>query len=166
MNQPSKFTPVIISTAIMTLISVFPILNFLNLLCCAGILLGAFAGTSFYAKKLSAAGNIIQFKDGAAIGLFSGLLTALLVTLINTLIMMLSSQNPIPEIYKLVDQFGYTLPPEAEKLLKKISDEYNMHGFSITITLINFVMDLIFFPLFGFLGGILSASIFAKRKNV
>ena len=165
MDQPSKFTPIIISTAVMTLISVFPILNIVNLLCCAGIIIGAFSGTAFYAKQLSGSGSIIQFKDGAAIGLFSGILSALLVTVFNTLITMLTSQNPIPELYKIIDQFGYTIPPEAEKLLKRVSDEYNKHGFSITITIINLVADLLFFPLFGFLGGILASSVFSKRKN-
>jgi hypothetical protein len=165
MNQPSKFTPIIISTAIMTVLSVFPVLSLINLLCCAGIIIGAFAGTSYYAKKLNEAGSLIQFKDGAAIGLFSGLLTALLVTILNTLIMMLSPQNPIPEIYKLIDKFGYTLPPEAEKMLQKVSGEYSKHGFSITIVGINFLMDLIFYPLFGFLGGIIASSVYGKKKD-
>jgi hypothetical protein len=164
MDQPSKFTPVIISTAIMTFISALPGLNLVNLLCCGGIIIGAFAGTAFYAKKLKAIGSAVQFKDGAAIGVFSGILTALLVTIFNTLFTMLSSQNPVPEVYKIIDQFGYTLPPEAEKLLKQVSDEYNKHGFSITITIINLVADLIFFPLFGFLGGILASSVFGKRR--
>jgi hypothetical protein len=165
MNQPSKFTPIIISTAIMTVISAVPGLNLINVLCCAGIIIGSFSGTAFYAKKLAADGSVVQFKDGAAIGVFSGILTAFLVTIFNTLITMISSQNPVPEVYKLFDQFGYPLPPEAEKLLKTVSDEYNKHGFSITITIINLVADLIFFPLFGFLGGIIAASVFGKKKN-
>ncbi|HEY3251177.1 MAG TPA: hypothetical protein VGK25_08670 [Ignavibacteria bacterium] len=149
----------------MTLISVFPILNLLNLLCCAGIILGGFAGSAFYAKQLEKAGGLIQFKDGAAIGILSGLLSALLVVIITTLITLISATNPVPEIYKLIEQYGYGLPPEAEKMLQRISNEYNEHGFSITITLFTLIIDIINYPLFGFLGGIIASSIYGKRTN-
>jgi len=165
MQQPSKFTPIIIGTTVMTLISVFPILNLLNLLCCAGILLGGFAGSAFYAKQLEKAGGLIQFKDGAAIGILSGLLSALLVVIITTLITLISSTNPVPEIYRLVEQYGYGIPPEAEKMLQKISDEYSRNGFSITITIFTLIIDIITYPLFGFLGGIIASSIFSKRRT-
>lgn len=164
MHHPSKFTPIIIGTAVTTLISVFPILNLLNLLCCAGIILGGFAGSAYYAKQLEKAGEIIQFKDGAAIGILSGVLSALLVVIITTLITLISSTNPIPEIFKLADQYGFSIPPEAEKMLQRVSDEYSEHGFSITITLFTLIVDIFIYPLFGFLGGIIAASIYSKRK--
>ncbi len=165
MNQPSKFSPIIISTAIMTVISLFPVLNLINLICCAGIIIGAYAGTAFYAKRLSAVDSLIQAKDGAAIGILSGVLSALIVVGITTIITMISSSNPIPEMYKMIDKFGYQLPPEAEKMLQRISDEYNKHGFSLTITLINFATDIILYPLFGALGGVLAASIYIKKSK-
>jgi len=165
MNHPSKFTPIIISTSIMTLISLFPILNLLNLICCAGIIIGAYAGTAFYTKRLSAAGSLIQAKDGAAIGILSGILSALIVVGITTILTMITSTNPVPELYKIIDKFGYNLPPEAEQMLKRISDEYTKHGFSLTITLINFITDIILYPLFGALGGVLAASVYIKKSK-
>lgn len=165
MQQPNKFTPIIISTVIMTVISLFPVLNLINLLCCAGIIIGAYAGTAFYAKRLSESGSFIRAKDGAAIGILSGILTALFVVGITTIISMLTSTNPIPEMYKIIDNFGYQLPPEAENMLRKISDEYSKHGFSITITLINLAADLIFYPLFGALGGIIAANVYIKKSK-
>ena len=165
MIQPNKLTPVLIGTAVMTLISVFPFLNLINLFCCAGIIIGGFAGTAFYAKQLEKSGGVIQFKDGMAIGLLSGLLTAIIVVVINTLITMISSQNPVPEIYKMMDSMGIAIPPEAESFLRKISDEYSKNGFSITLTIVNFVMNLIFYPLFGFVGGIIASSLFSRKRN-
>jgi hypothetical protein len=133
MNQPSKFTPVIISSAIIIIISLFPFLNFINLLCCAGVIFGGAAGTAFYNSRLKNAGMQIQYKDGAAIGVLSGIISALIVVIGTTLMSILVNQNPIPEVYKMLDSQGITMPPEVEKFLQQISDEYSRQGFSITL---------------------------------
>ena len=160
----SKLTPVLISTVIITGISVFPFLNFLNFLCCAGVMLGSFLGTAYYYKQLKNINETIQFKDGAAIGLLSGILSALITLFILTLMTIAFKQNPVPMLYELIDKQGINIPPEAENLLRKISDEYNRSGFSITITIINLIAYLITYPLFGILGGIIGVSIFRKRE--
>jgi len=166
MPQPSKLTPIIIGTAVMTFISVFPLLNIINLACCAGIIIGGFAGSAFYAKQLAKTGGIIQFKDGAAIGLLSGLMTAILVAIFNVILTMLTSENPIPVLYRIIDEMRLTIPPEVESFLRKISDEYSKSGFSITLTVINLISNLILYPLFGFVGGIIGASVFGRKRNV
>jgi hypothetical protein len=165
-KYPNKFTPVIISTAIISFVSLFPFLNLLNLLCCAGIIIGVFAGSAYYNNKLKQFGEVIQYKDGAAIGLLSGLVSALIIVAISTLLTILVNQNPVPDIYKLIDSQGLTLPKEVEDFLHKISEEYRKQGFSITLTLITLVTDIIVYPLFGVIGGLLSVSILSRRKNV
>ena len=166
MHQPSKFSPVIIGAVVMTIIAVVPGLNFLNLVCCAGIMLGGVAGTIFYNRELAKTGGSLQFKDGAAIGVLAGFLSAIIVVVFTTLLTMVMNQNPIPELYKIFDEKGLTLPPEAERLLQKISEEYRKNGFSISLTLITLVMDVILYPLFGAIGGLLAAAVIGKKKNV
>jgi hypothetical protein len=162
--QPSKFTPIIISTVLMTFISLFPFLNLINFLCCAGILGGGFAGAAYYAKQLSKIESRIMFKDGAMIGLLSGFLSALIVVLFTTLITMVTAQNPIPEVEKIFSTYGFTLPPDAQKMMQKISDEYSRSGFSITLTLFNLGAYIVTFPLFGALGGMIATAVYGKRK--
>jgi len=164
-RMPSKFTPIIVSSAIMIIISLFPLLNLINLLCCAGVILGGFAGTAYYNRQLSATGGMVQFKDGAAIGVLSGIISALTVVIFSTLLSMVLKENPIPELFKLVDSQGFHLPPEIDRFLQKISDEYNRKGFSITMTLISLVIDLLTYPLFGGIGGLLAAGIFNRRRQ-
>jgi spore germination protein GerM len=164
MQQPSKFTPIIISSSIIIIISLFPIVNLINLLCCGGVLIGVFAGTSYYNSKLKQAEQTIQYKDGMAIGLLSGVVSALFIVAGTTLISMVANQNPIPELFKMIDSNGLNVPPEAERFLQKISDEYGKNGFSITLTLITLVSDIIIYPMFGLLGGLLSVSILSKRN--
>ncbi|RPI16562.1 MAG: DUF4199 family protein [Ignavibacteriae bacterium] len=165
METPSKFTPVIISTAIISAISLFPLLNLINLFCCAGVMLGVFAGCAYYNNKLKQSGEIIQYKDGTAIGLLSGLVSALIIVIVTALLSMITNQNPIPDFYKMIDNYGLTIPKELEDFLQKISEEYRKNGFSITLTLISLVTNIIIYPLFGVLGGLLSVSILGRRKN-
>jgi hypothetical protein len=164
MTQPSKFTPILVSSVIMITISLFPVLNLVNLLCCAGIILGGFAGTAYYNKSLTAAGQVIQFKDGAAIGILSGIVSALIVVIASTLLTIALKENPVPEALRLIETYGFQVPPAMEEFLQKISNEYNKSGFSITLTLITLVVDLITYPLFAAIGGILGVSIL-KRKG-
>jgi hypothetical protein len=163
--QPSKFTPVIISSFVIVVISLFPFLNFVNLLCCAGVILGGASGTAYYHNQLTKTGGMIQYKDGVAIGVLSGIISALVVVIGTTLMTMIVSQNPIPEIYKIVDSQGFHIPPEADKFLQQISDEYAKNGFSITLTLISLVVDLISYPIFSAIGGMLTVAIYSKRRN-
>ena len=163
--QPSKFTPVIISSVVIVVISLFPFLNFINLLCCAGVILGGAAGTAYYHNQLNKTGGMIQYKDGVAIGVLSGIISALIVVIGTTLMTMIVNQNPIPEIYKIVDSQGFHIPPEAEKFLQQISDEYAKNGFSITLTLISLVVDLISYPIFSAIGGMITVAIYTKRRN-
>lgn len=165
MQSPSKFTPIIISTAVICAVSLLPVLNLVNLFCCAGVLLGVFAGCAYYNIKLKQNGNSIGYKDGAAIGLLSGLVSAIIVVSVTTLLSMISNQNPIPELFKLFDSQGITIPREVEVFMQKISEEYRKNGFSITLTLITLVSDITIYPLFGLLGGMLSVSILGKRRN-
>lgn len=163
--MPNKLTPVIIGSVIMIVISLLPGLNLLNLVCCAGILAGGFGGTYYYNNQLKKTGQLIRFKDGAAIGFLSGVFSAVIIVIFSTLLAMLVKQNPIPEFFKLIDSQGITIPPEMDRFMQKISDEYSKNGFSFTLTIITFVVDIITYPIFGALGGIIAAAIFTRRSK-
>jgi hypothetical protein len=164
MQQPNKLTPVVISSLIMIGISLFPFLNLINFLCCAGIMIASVIGTSYYVKQMLANGLEIQIKDGVMIGLLSGFFSAIVVVIATTIIGMISSQNPVPELYNLLDKQGFKVPPQAEEFLRKISDEYSRTGYSITMTIISFVVYVITYPLFGALGGMLAVMVYNRRK--
>ena len=83
MQHPSKFTPVLVGAAVMSIIAIVPGLNFLNLLCCAGIMLGGVAGTLYYNRELKKSGGELQFKDGAAIGVLAGFISAIIVVVLH-----------------------------------------------------------------------------------
>lgn len=165
MNHPSKFTPVLISSFLMVFISIFPVLNMLNLLCCAGIILGGAAGTWYYARQLEKAGQFIQNKDGIMIGLLAGIISAIVYVIFSTTIMMIAKQNPVELVYKMTEQWGFTIPPESEKMLRTVYEEYNRNGFSTIMIGVELFSRIVSHCIFGPIGGLLVASIFNKRRK-
>ncbi len=165
MNHPSKFTPVIISSFVMVFLSLFPILNLINILCCAGIIIGGASGTWYYAKQLEKTGGFIQNKDGIMIGLLAGIISAIIYVIFSTTIIMLSKQNPVEMVYKLTQQYGFNIPPDSERVLQTVNDEYKRNGFSTVMIAVELFSRIVSHCIFGPIGGLLVASIFNKRRN-
>jgi hypothetical protein len=165
MNSPNRITPIIYGTAVMTLIAVFPILNLINVFCCAGIILGGYAGVYVYWKQLHNTGLALTTKDGGMIGILCGILSAIFVTGFGLLLSLFSDTNPMLEIMKTFDDIGFQMPPEMSQYLDKFSNEYNEHGFSPTITIFSFISNMILYPLFGSIGAVLGVS-FLNKKNI
>jgi hypothetical protein len=158
--------PIVYGTFVMTMISVLPIINFINLFFCAGIILGGIAGVSIYNKQLTGTDIKLTSKDGVMIGILCGILSGILVSSINFLFMIMSKHNPVDEVLKLMNDVS--LPPEVMAQMNKFSDEFNKYGFSPTISIVSLFSNLIIYPLFGMIGAILGVSIIKKRnkKNI
>jgi hypothetical protein len=165
MHTPNKITPIIFGTSVMTLIAVFPILNLINLLCCAGIIAGGFVGVYTYWKQLQNTGTMLTTKDGGMIGILCGILSAVFVTGFGLLLSLFSDTNPIIEVMNTFDDFGFQIPPEMTQYLEKFSNEYSEHGFSPTITLFSFLSNIILYPLFGSIGALLGVNILNKKSK-
>jgi len=149
----------------MTLLAVMPVLNLINIFCCAGIMLGGFVGVYAYRKQLSGTGMNLTMKDGGMIGILSGILSAVFITGFGVIISLFSDTNPMVEVIKSVEELGLQIPPEMNHYLDKFSDEYNRHGFSPTITIISFICNIILYPLFGSIGAILGVTLFNKNSR-
>ena len=164
MNSPNKITPIIYGTIVMTLVAVIPLLNLINVFCCAGIIFGGFIGVYTYWKQLHNTGMILTSKDGGMIGILCGILSAVFVTGFGLLISLFSNSNPMLDVMKAVDEMGVQVPPEMTQYLEKFSNEFSEYGFSPTITIFSFICNLILYPLFGSLGAILGVSFLNKRN--
>ncbi len=163
--HPNRLQPVIWGTTIMTGIAVIPLLNFINLFFCSGIILGGMAGVFIYSRHASGAGVSLTHRDGVMIGLLSGILSAVLVSGINMVMMMYSDVNPVIEVSKMLKDSGIQLPQDVDIQLNKFSDEFSRYGFSPTIAVFSLVSNIIIYPLFGMLGGLLGVTIKSKRTN-
>ena len=149
----------------MLVMSLFPVINLLNLLCCAGIILGGAAGTWYYARQLEKTGQVIQNKDGMMIGLLAGIISAFIYVIFSTMIIMLSKQNPVELLYKMTEQYGFNIPPESEKMLRTVYEDYQKNGFSPVMIGVELFSRIVSHCIFGPLGGLLAASIINKRRT-
>lgn len=165
MNSPNRITPIIYGTATMTLISILPVLSFINIFCCAGIIAGGFVGVYIYWKQLKNTSFVLTTKDGGMIGILCGILSAVFVTGFGLLISLFSNSNPMLEVMKSFDDLGFQIPQEMTLYLEKFSNEFNEHGFSPTITIFSFISNIILYPLFGSVGAILGVQFLNKKNN-
>lgn len=162
----NRLKPVLISFFVMTLISIAPILNFINLFFCAGVMLGGVAGVLSFKKQFKNPGTAVVYKDAVMIGVLSGIMSAVSVSGFNIITMMYSDANPIVESMKLFGDFVKNLPPEANNQLSSLAEEFNKYGYSPTLAVFTFISNLIIYPLFGTVGSLLTATVINKNiKN-
>jgi len=160
-----KLNSVLISATLITVISVFPVLNLLNLFLCAGVIIGSFTGVSYYIKNSRQRNLSLEFKDGAIIGVLGGVLSAILVSIITLVITLLAKENPMAQVKEMMGSIFSMETPEINNMMNKLSDEFDTYGFSPTISIITLITYLITYSLFGFLGGIFAYSVKIRNKN-
>lgn len=163
-NSPNKLTPVILSASIMVVLSSVPLLNLVNTFCCMGIILGGFIGVTYYSKQMISNNLLLTQKDSILIGLLSGIISAVINTGVTLVISLFSKTNPIAEVMDMMSQMGKEMPPEAMQIMEKLSQEFTKFGFSPTLIIITFVMNIILYPLFGMLGSFIAYQIYKKRN--
>ncbi len=162
-RQPNRMIPIIYGTFVMTLISIFPFINFINLFFCSGIILGGIVGVFIYNKQIAGTQLKLTFKDGVMIGILCGILSGVLVSSFNFIFMLMSKHNPIDETLNLLKDFS--LPPEIVVQMNKFSDEFNNYGFSPTISIVSLLSNLIIYPLFGMIGAVIGVTIINKKNK-
>lgn len=164
-QQPNKLLPVLFGAFVITFISVFPLLNFINVICCAGIMIGGYAGVHMYNKECIKCNQQLTNKDSMFIGILAGVFSAVLVSIFSMVTTMFSDINPMQEINNMMHQFGFPSTPETDQILYSLSDEFDKHGFSPTLAIITFVINIIVYPLFAMIGALISFSVINKRKG-
>ena len=161
----NRLLPVIWGFLVMTLVSIMPLLNFINLFFCAGIIIGGIAGVLSFNKQLKVLNLSLTFKDAVMIGVLSGVLSAVAVSGFNIITLMYSSVNPVTESLKMLGDFGKNLPPEVNKQLDNLAHEFDKYGYSPTLAVFTFLSNLIIYPLFGAAGALLAATVINNKKK-
>lgn len=168
MNQQTglnRLRPVFIGFMVMSLISVAPVLNFINLFFCAGIIIGGVAGVVSFNRQLVMLNLPLMYKDAVLIGVLSGILSSVLVSGFNIITMMYSDVNPINESIKILGDYIKNIPPEAGNQLNSLAEEFNKYGYSPTLAIFTFIANLIVYPLFGAAGALISASVINNKNR-
>jgi len=161
-EKPSKLLPAIYGGIIIGCISAIPVLNFVNCLCCAGVMFGGFMAVFLYKKDLPPAGPELTNSDALQLGALAGLFGALVGTVLNVILLVLIG-NVAGEAMQgmLLNILGDKLPPEA---LQQMEESFaHSAELGLMSTLISFGTSLIIDPLFGLLGGLIGFNIYKPK---
>lgn len=159
-NQPSKLVPALIGGGVMAVLSSFPVISIGNCLCCMWVLFGGGLAAYLYSRELPP-DQLLSSGDGALVGLIAGLFGALFTTLLSSLFILIGFQFS-PEIFSEFMESSQDMPSEFRDLMKNWTSGGGLGSFMVIMNLfINIIADSIF----GTLGGLLGAAIFAKQKK-
>jgi len=161
----SKYFPTLVSGFAAGVLTTVPVIKSVS--CC--VLVPAAVAFALYAdKRISKNDQPIQMKHALTFGLFTGLFTAFFGTSFDVLITFITRSNDFvsayPDILKMLSSF--TLMPgdeasikEALNILEQTRDEIVITGFSLFYAFMMLVNNLIFYPLFGLLGGLIGKAL-------
>jgi hypothetical protein len=160
-DPPSKLTPALIGGAVIGLISATPFLNFINCLCCAGVILGGFLAVFFYKDQLTPGMPPIKPSDGLTLGALAGVFGFLISTLLSLVIFTvfgpIASEAVINLMIQLFESANLDIPPEAFDEMRDNAKQSPINAFGLVISLVTSVV-------FGIVGGLIGAAIYKTKE--
>ena len=169
LEKPQKQHAIIIGSAVIAGISALPGISMINCCCCAGILFGGALAVFFYQKDFRPDMPPMETSDALMVGLLSGIFGAIGATVLSALILL--AVGPVEaefvmDIWKRVIENladNGTIPYDvADQLLDQMEDAMSQ-SMSIGTIMVGFFLNIIIFPIFGMLGGLIGYGIFRKK---
>ena len=157
--SPSKLQPAILGGVAIGVLSSLPIVNLVNVCCCAWVIAGGALAAYLMQQNHPLP---ISAGDGAIVGLMAGAVGAVVGTLIAIPIAMLMGPLQAGFLEGLLENTN-DLPPEARNILEQMRG--GMMGGAVAG--IGFIITMFFslciYSVFGLLGGLLGATMFKKN---
>ncbi len=153
--MPSLYGGLLIAT-----VWAVPGLNFINCVCCAGVLLGGFLAVLLYQKDITPDMEPFSRDDCIQLGIFAGVISAILGVLIQYIVRMIFGDVMIDVMMKLVERMNVDLPPEYYQLIETARQSEQ--------SVISFVVDVVVLgmmnTLFSFLGALIAWNVFRPKQ--
>jgi hypothetical protein len=163
-EKPNKLMPALFGGIITGVLSGIPFVNFVNCLCCAGVMLGGFMAVFFYNKDLTPQMPPLTSSDGLQLGALSGVFGAIVGTIISALLLAVvgnvAGQAMFDMVYNFYDSAGILdqMPPDA---IDQMEQGMKDSGLSV----FNVIISLIIYPIFGLLGGLIGYSVYKPKAG-
>jgi hypothetical protein len=153
-EKPGKLMPALYGGIIMGVISGIPFLNFVNCLCCAGIMLGGFMAVFFYKKDLRETDPPLTNADSLQLGALAGVFGAVVGVLLTVIVYFTLGDVAREAMKGMIMKF---VPPEAAE---QVEEGFREGGLSPISIILPFIID----PLFGLIGGVIGYSVFKSKS--
>jgi hypothetical protein len=154
-KAPSYLTPTLLGGLLLGLLSSIPVVSYVNLICCAWVILGGFVAAFLWAKD----GGRLDKSTASYIGFLAGLWGAVIATSISSVMWMIQKDKVISQIYSQMQMTGSSMPEGTMDMLVKMMES------PLLIIAITFVFWLVINSIFATLGGFLCFLIVKKGNN-
>lgn len=151
MNTRSFLLSSLIAGIVIGLLGNLPLLNFVNCLLCLWVWVGGFFAVYVYGRYERGRPSL-TLAQGAGLGALSGLIGALF----GTLVLLGTSSLTLP----LMQGLARALQIEGDALLGS-----GGFGETLTVALILLGLDIVLYPLFGALGGVIGVSVLTAKPD-
>ncbi len=154
---PAKLQPALLGGVAIGVLSALPVINIVNLCCCAWVVAGGALASHLMQQNHPAP---INAGDGAIVGLLAGAIGALVGTVLSVPIAMMMGPFQV-QMMERVLQGAQDMPPEVRAFLEQMRG--GMGGAALGIGFVfSLFFSLFFYSIFGLLGGLLGAVLFRK----
>ena len=171
LEKPSKFRSAALAGVAMGVVSALPGLSLINCCCCAGIIGGGVLAVYLYKQEFKEGMPPLESSDGLVLGILAGLVGAFAATVLSLLILFVFGaweaelmSNVMGKILESLEDSGSFPPGAADEIRNAIEDSIAESSTALGI-LSGLIMNLIIYPIFGLLGGLLGY-LFFKPKPV
>jgi hypothetical protein len=151
MNGRSFFLSALLGGVIIAVLSNFPVLNFINCLLCIWVWVGAMLAVFIYRGFQHGVMDLTP-GQGAGLGALSGVIGAFLGVFLYLLTSFIT-QPMFTQIARTLD-INVGLPTDTSTL-----------GAALITSFIFFIFNVVLYPLFGALGGLITASLMGQKPK-
>lgn len=153
MNKESYLKAALIGGCVAGFLSVIPIVNWLNIICCLWVIIGGVVAVYILTTSVTAP---ITYGDGAVVGLLAGVIAGVICGVISLLIRIAGFGVGLAYLERFAHRF-----PQFEQYLGMARTA--TIGAGMIIAWLFF--SIIIYAIFGTLGGVIGTAIFVKKKK-
>ncbi|QXD16369.1 DUF4199 family protein [Rhodocaloribacter litoris] len=154
--MPSKNQSILLGGLVVGLLST-SYLGLINMLCCAGVLIGAVVAVWHYTSTYELT---IPAGEGATIGALAALIGGLISLVLNFVLMKIGIRHDLVISQFMLERFGEGMPPEQyEQIREQMSQPVTLGSY---LKQAWYGAVLIVTAIFGAIGGVLGAVLFKK----
>lgn len=158
-SKPDKLLASLYGGLLIATVWSVPGLNFLNCLCCAGVLLGGFLAVVLYQKDITIEMDPLTREDCTQLGVYSGIISSVAGAIIQYIIILIFGNIAIDMMMQFADQMQVQLPPELYQMVDQAKQEKP----SIIGAFLSIFIYIIPNTLFSFLGALIGWNVFKPK---
>lgn len=161
MNPPhDKLLPSLYGGLLIATLWAIPGLNFINCLCCAGVLLGGFLSVLLYQKEAGPDPDRFTQRDCIQLGLYAGAIASVAAVVIQLTVTMVFGDVAVEMMMKIVDRMNVEMPPEFYQMVEEAQQQEPTVAGSIVAVFIYIIPNC----LFSVLGALIGWNVFKPKQ--